>query len=56
MLVLFSDEFESESGAKAQVSKSRVGKQFLYCDREAHHALLFQDYFSNRSTYMPVKF
>jgi len=41
---------------KLVVGGSRVGRVFLFHDREAYHKMLYQDYFAENPTYMPIKF
>ena len=55
MFDVVADELESDLST-IQIGDSRVGRQFLYHDRESYHVKLCHDYFFDRPTYGPVKF
>ena len=56
MLDMVVDELESDVGGRGQVGGSRVERQYIYCNREAFHAWLYNNYFVDYPTYWPVKF
>ena len=56
MASMVMDELESETLERSRFGGSRIGRRFVFCDREAYHLNLYQDYFDENSTYGPVKF
>ena len=50
------DEFDSETLETSRFGGSRIGKKFVFRDREAYHLNLYQDYFAENPTYGLVKF
>ena len=56
MASMVMDEFDSETLETSRFGGSRIGRKFVFCDREAYHLALYQDYFAENPTYGPVKF
>ena len=56
MLAVVSNEVEREPLGRSKIGGSKPGTEYVFCDRELHHGLLFQDYFSENPTFGNVKF
>ena len=56
MLSVVEDEVEREPLHRSKSGGSKPGREYVFCDREHHHDLLYRDYFSKRPTFRAVKF
>ena len=56
MLSVVEDEVEREPLHRSKSGGSKLGREYVFCDKEHHHDLLYRDYFFERPTFGAMKF